>query len=330
MSRHLAFAFAALLAGPLFAQAPAPNVKEDRTLATPSELVAASVSQNGKSLFGLDKDGIARRWALPGGQLDRTFPSIGRSYLMLTSDDGRWVLLAGWEGDFVAWDTSDGREVFRAHAGHYAAGGFVSVSVNPSAYSHSSKFLALAPAGEPVQILDWPSGKKVATLGAPIGGSSCVAFSPDDSRIATADNDGVVRIYETSSGKLLSHFDDFLLEAFAVVFTPDGKQVIAGGADKTVVVIDSSTGRLVRTLQHFPEPIGYLSVSPDGKRVAVALGKAEGLTLPAELSVWNLASGKKEFDFLPPALAIGAAWLADGHWRFITSKAEAVTVWRAD
>jgi WD40 repeat protein len=176
--------------------------------------------------------------------------------------------------------------------------------------------------------LEWPSGRNLYSLESPPGGTSAIAFSRDDSRIASADNDGRIRIYEISTGKLLAHNDDFLTEPFAIDFTADGRQVVAAGADKQVVFIDALSGKLMRRLERFPDPVAYVEVSPDGKHVAVALGKAESQALPASVSVWNVLSGKKEAEWTPPSFAIGAAWSPDGHWLLATSSVNAVHLWR--
>lgn len=154
------------------------------------------------------------------------------------------------------------------------------------------------------------------------------AGSRDDSRIASADNDGVIRIYEISTGKLLAHNDDFLTEPFAIDFTADARQVVAAGADKFVVFIDALNGKLERRLERLPDPVAYVEVSPDGKHVSVALAKAESQSLPASVSAWDTLSGKKEAEWSPPTFPIGAAWTPDGHWLLATSDVNAVHLWR--
>jgi WD40 repeat protein len=319
---------ALLIAAVVNAQTLPPPVTESHTLSTPSEVTSLVIAKNGQSIVGVCKDGQLRRWSLPQGQLLRTFGEVGSIYMLVTSEDGRWVLAGNNGGEVTAWDGTSGDRIFHTQLSRYPGSGFVPVSTNPSGFSHAAKYLALSAAGDAVQVLEWPSGRKLYSLESPLGGTSAIAFSRDDSRIASADNDGRIRVYDTFTGKLLSHYDDFLTEPFALDFAADGRQVVAAGADKQVVFVDASSGKVVRHLERFPDPVAYVEVSPDGKKVAVALAKAESQSLPASVSVWDTLSAKKATEWTPPSHAIGATWTPDGHWLLATSTGDAVHLWR--
>lgn len=237
-------------------------------------------------------------------------------------------MLAGeQDGEVIAWDTISGSRAFQTRLSPYPASGFVPVSPNPSAFSHSGKFLALSAAGAPTEVLEWPSGRKLYSLESPVGGNNAIAFSRDDSRIASAGVDGTVRIYETSTGKLLARNDDFSAEVFAIDFTADGQQVVAAGADKMILFIDASTGRRVRLLAQFSDPVAYVEVSPDGKCLSVVLAKAESQSLAASVSLWDTTSGQKKSEWIPPTVVIGAAWSPNGQWLLATASTQTIHLW---
>jgi hypothetical protein len=74
--------------------------------------------------------------------------------------------------------------------------------------------------------------------------------------------------------------------------------------------------------------VAYLEVSPKGDALATVFMKAENLTEPAPVSVWDVGSGRQRGDWLPPTPAIGGSWTRDGHVLAATATAEAVHVWR--
>jgi WD40 repeat protein len=143
----------------------------------------------------------------------------------------------------MAWDATDANAAFQTKLPRYRAAAFFRTSPNTAAFSHSGKYLALSAVTDTMQVVEWP-GRSLYTLRSPPGGTSAVAFSRDDSRIAVAGTDGILRIYDSSSGKLVAQNEDLLGESFAIDFSADGRQVVAGGADKAAIFVDAATGKL--------------------------------------------------------------------------------------
>src|SRR5215472_5439814 len=94
--------------------------------------------------------------------------------------------------------------------------------------SHIPASIWLSAVTDAMQVVEWPSGRSLYTLKSPPGGTSAIAFSRDDSHIAVAGTDGILRIYDSSSGKLVAQNEDLLGESFAIDFSADGRQVVAG------------------------------------------------------------------------------------------------------
>lgn len=111
-------------------------------------------------------------------------------------------------------------------------------------------------------------------------------------------------------------------------FTSDGKQVVAAGADKVLAFIDTASGKLVRRLQKTTEPVAYLEVSPDGAFVATVFMKADNLVLAAPVAVWEVSSGEKKQEWVPPTVALGASWTRDGHLISANATPDSLKVWR--
>jgi WD40 repeat protein len=290
------------------------------TLPSPSPVRYFNLAHSGSLAAAVCRDNRLRVWALPQGRLLRTIDLGDRPFEMTAmSDDGRLLLVADHNGGAAVWDTSSGQAQWQTRLVHYPG---------VAAFSHDGRRLALAAQGDPVQIFDLAAKRKLYELQRTTGGAAAVAFSRDGSMLATADADTAVRVYDARSGKLISRNDDFLLEPLAVDFSADGKQVVAAGADKVVVFIDAASGHLVRRWERTAEPVAYLEVSPDGNAVATVFMKAENLTEPAPVSVWDVGSGRRRVEWLPPATAIGGGWTRDGHVLIVTPTAEAVHIWR--
>lgn len=74
-----------------------------------------------------------------------------------------------------------------------------------------------------------------------------VAWSPDDTLIATADNYGVLRLYDSKTGNLRGKEFHFRYGVHRVEFSPDGSRVLCGSRDRTARLFDTATGKQVGT-----------------------------------------------------------------------------------
>lgn len=304
-----------MLAGPILAQ-PA----EIATLATPAPASSFVLAKSGKLAAAVCEDQKLRVWTLPQANLVRTIDLGGRNvYTAGLSADGGWIALADFGGSHTVWSTATGATRMQLQLPSYP---FALV------FSPDGERLAIASAGEPVQIYEVASGKKLFELQRAIGGSQNVAFSQDSQRIATADSDTVVRIYDGRNGELLARYTDFLLEPLAASFTADGKQLVTAGGDKVIAVLDASTGRVVRKSAKMADPVAYLEVSPDGALTAAGLMHADNLLMPAPLIISETASGKKVREWLPPSRVLGGGWTNDGQFLAATGAKQGLTIWR--
>jgi len=117
-------------------------------------------------------------------------------------------------------------------------------------------------------------------------------FLCDETLIASACGDGVVRISELVTGKLVrecvGHDRDSL---FRIDVSPDGTRVISGGKDKTARIWDPYTGDCLMTLAgHTDTVLGTVFV--DNNTAATC-------SQDCTLRIWDLRSGKCKF-FLQP------------------------------
>jgi WD40 repeat protein/serine/threonine protein kinase len=122
------------------------------------------------------------------------------------------------------------------------------------------------------------------------GGIRGVAFSPDGSRLAAANEDGTIGLFDVATGAALPGLPGHEGFAFSVAFHPHGTRLASAGADRTVKVWDLTTRQEVFSRRgHEGNHSGVassLAFSPDGRRLAA--GSADG-----SLAVWDAANGQE-------------------------------------
>jgi serine/threonine-protein kinase len=109
-----------------------------------------------------------------------------------------------------------------------------------------------------------------------------IAFSPDGTRLASADNDSTVKLWSASTGELLLTLAKHSKPVFGVAFNPDGSRLASVSLDNNLYVWDASTGDRVLSA---PTQFGLWTVaySKDGRFLAAA-----GDT--TEVDVWNVTT----------------------------------------
>src|SRR5947209_18720362 len=157
------------------------------SIATPAPVEAFVVARDGKAAAGWGKDGKVRVWNLPAGQVIRSFEPNGEGASqvcalsnlpcgLLLSQDGRWLFFGDSKGGVHIWDSTTGVVRFETSLAHY---------ISTAALSRDGATLAAAPTGEPAQVFDLRSKRRLFQLTSDFGGPMAVKFSPDGSLIAS-------------------------------------------------------------------------------------------------------------------------------------------------
>ena len=238
-----------------------------RTIDT-GQMCGADVSRDQKRFVavtcGAVSEHMAKVWDLDtGNQLfsaptanidDLTTFGYGAAY----HPDGKHIAAATGKGNITIWDVNSGKEVMTL-SGHTG-------NVNILAYSPDGTMLASS--AETVKIWDALSGKELRTL--PTRGMG-VTFSPDRTRLATANNDGTATVWDVATGKELQTLRGHTGRVFTVAFSPDGNRLATGGEDSTFKVWNvspgASAGEQPLTLYGGSNTAVGAQFSPDGKRI---------------------------------------------------------------
>jgi WD40 repeat protein len=128
--------------------------------------------------------------------------------------------------------------------------------------------IADKPDGVPIlnaQVARFTTQKIVDTSSSP----RRLAYSPDGSRVVTAQADGTVRVWDSTTGKAVgSPIKGHTDAVSAVAFTPDGQRIASAGRDGTMRLWDAHTGAPLNPNPARVAPVlSCLTVSPDGSKV---------------------------------------------------------------
>jgi len=249
-------------------------------------------------------DGTVRLWNPATGQpasalLKATSPLNG-VHAVAFSPGGTLLAIAGGDGTVRLWNPATGRPPL----GPLQIGSGGVSGVVDMAFSHGGTLLAVSYGDGTVRLWNPVTGHPGATLHAtsaqhgppavPLsqGGqllATAVAFSHDDTLLATGASDGTVRLWNPATGRQVGqtlHASTQHTIVRSVAFSPHGKLLAAGVGDGTVRLWNPATGRLVGVLQTGTGPstgVQAVAFSPDGTLLAAACGDGT-------VHLWSLAT----------------------------------------
>ena len=133
-----------------------------------------------------------------------------------------------------------------------------------------------------------------------------VAFDPEGTSLATADDNGTVAIWDVTSGQMKTSFTPHVGPILKVAFSPvRGSGLLAtAGLDKTAKLSDAQNGKIRLKFAH-SNAVTDVAFSPDGERLATA-------SLDKKVKVWKVSSDEPLLTISHSAEVTSVAFTPDG------------------
>ena len=148
-------------------------------------------------------------------------------------------------------------------------------------------------------------------------------FSPDRSKVVTAQYNNQVNLWDAKTGELLRTFEGHLNRGSTVVFSPEGLQVLTASNDGTAGLWNAQTGELIQFLRGHTEAVGSALFSRDGSRVVTA-------SLDKTARIWNAKTGDLIMILIGHTKSILSASFSPDQSKVLTvSQDETAKVWDA-
>jgi len=241
-------------------------------------LTAAAISDDGTriAISGYDRDAIVFDAAT--GDRVATFELRERSYVLVFSPDGKW-LLAGDARIPRLYPLADGEP--RALKGHRS-------DIKAAAISRDGRFAATAGGDRAIKLHDVAKAKVLATFE---GYPSMVAFTPDGAQLVYVGWDGA-GVIDVAAKKLARQLPRGQ-HSGAAALSRDGRRlaITAGGGNQEtrVTVYDLATDTPV--FERTFEPVRPIALTSTGDRLVV--GRSAVLAQGTSLEVWSVPDGER-------------------------------------
>ena len=199
--------------------------------------------------------------------------------------------------------------------------------------SRMASVIFFEPGRADIGLFETASGKQTTIVAAHKSEIWALAFSPDATRLASSDEDGLACVWDASTGAKIAACLGHTSKVLSVAFRPDGARLVTTSADGTVRQWDPETGEEFKPpFDHHSGEVLSAAYSPDGEWVVsggtdrtVRLWRATGRQ---EIAVLNGHTGAvTEVAFAPDARRLasvsqdrGALWAGDN----------SVGVWEVD
>lgn len=177
------------------------------------------------------------------------------------SPDGQFLVTAGQDHRVIGWPLSGSEEGWSI--------GPLPGAISQLEFNRRGDLVAIVGFGQPLELVEVKTGRRIETLQCPCRDMRCVAFSPDDHYLAGAGRNGKVRVWDAQTQEENSTFVAHHRRIRAIRFTEDGSQLLTASEDGTVRVSNVRDGSELYSLHGVPGKVLAMTVLP-GKRLATA------------------------------------------------------------
>ncbi|MCX6839832.1 MAG: hypothetical protein NTX35_18775 [Verrucomicrobia bacterium] len=202
-------------------------------------------------------------------------PKLVRALPVMALAANPWapVVAVGGHHETVLHDLTDGHRIGSLP--------FAEGEVRVLRFSRNGQVLLIG-GGRPtasgkVQLIELKTGKLLITVGDDFDVVLAADLSPDQSLVATAGPEKLVRIYRVADGALvwsMKKHADFIT---SLEFSPDGKHLASADRSGGIFITEATTGKNPRLLAGSSDAVNQLAWRSDARSLAVACGDGQAL-----------------------------------------------------
>jgi WD40 repeat protein len=253
------------------------------------------------------------------------------------SPDGKTLTAASRDGHVRSWMTATGKQT---RSLQLALTPSSKVAAAGLALSPDVRWLAVAPSGKAIRLVDLNAGRELLDTSPRPGNTYTFgyAFSPDSKYLVTPSKEDHLLVWEARTGKLVRRGTEDARSVYWMAFSPDGKQVLTLSYDRkwaSTLRLDEwsfATCKRLRQLELGITP-GRVALSPDGKLLICGENNDSRYRMQptGDLVLIDRATGKqvRHLDDGQASAAQALARSADGSKLATISSQGAIRVWDA-
>lgn len=272
---------------------------------------------DGKQALSASQDKTLILWDVETGEVIRRLEGHTDAVRSLAfSSDGTQALSGSADKTLILWDMNTGKSIrqFTSDAPVYTV-----------AFSKTG-FTALSGGDSPVlTVWNVQAGEPLIRLGEDGKGHSSqiwgVAYTPDESAIVSASDDGTLILWSFETAQPLRRFIGHNSRVTSLSLSPDGKMVVSGSEDNSVIVWDTATAAILHRFTGHSTLVYDVAFSPDGHQIMSA-------SWDTTLRLWDLENGaqlRRLNDHTAPVL--GVAYGPDGKQALSASADNTLILW---
>ena len=285
-------------------------------------LVSLTFSPDGGTLAGATLSPCAIDiWDVASGQLRNVIK--GHTHWVWSvafSPDGKRLVSGSRDGTAKVWALpAQPEHLLRGHTHKWNVDWFP-ISRQVLDFSPDGKSIIIPGDGNTVNVWDVNNRTKLASFNGHVQPVTSVAFSGDESLLATGSLAGVVKLWDTETKQELVTLgpDEGHVAVSDLEFSPDGT-VLAATRSKDVLLVEVATGREYARLTPHTAEVSSIAFSPDGRTLATAcLPKrydVHMIAINGNVNLWDTATGKHKVRYGPwhdVSHLLSVAFSADG------------------